>query len=103
MSKEERKHATTSSAIQSEPTVNKTLHRIDAELVTELEDEMKVWAYLMTQYNLKPGLRKFDAKGTAAALDELTQLHIWKAMDLSKLMRENQMNVLSLLLFLKEK
>ena len=106
MSKEERKHATTSSAIQSEPTVNKTLHRIDAELVTELEDEMKVWAYLMTQYNLKPGLRKFGAfgaRGTTAAMDELTQLHIWKAMDLSKLMRENQMNVLSLLLFLKEK
>jgi hypothetical protein len=67
---------------------------------------MKVWAYLMTQYNLKPGLRKFGAKGTVAALDELMQLHVmdtWKAMDPPKLTWEDQMKALSLLLFLKEK
>ncbi len=89
-----------------EPKVDKTVHRIDAELITKLEDEMKVWAYLMTQYNLKPGLRKFGARGATAALNELTQLHLmntWTAMDLSKLMREDGMKALSSLLFLKKK
>ena len=36
-----------------------TEHIIDKDLVTQLEDEFQVWAYVMTQYNLKPGLRKF--------------------------------------------
>jgi hypothetical protein len=42
----------------------------------------------MTQYNLKPDLRKFGDKGTKAAMDKLTQLHImdsWTAMDPSKI------------------
>jgi hypothetical protein len=46
----------------------------------------------MTQYNLKPGLRKFGEKGAKAAMDELTQLHImdtWMAMDPSKITRED--------------
>jgi hypothetical protein len=41
-----------------------------------------------------------------AAMEEMMQLHImdtWKAMDPAKLSREEQMQVLSLLLFLKEK
>jgi hypothetical protein len=75
MTKEERIHATTASITHLEPKVDKTIHRIDAELITESEDEMKVWAYLMTQYNFKPELRKFGARGATAALDELTQLH----------------------------
>jgi hypothetical protein len=59
---------------------------------------MMVWAYMMTQYNLKPGLRKFRVK-------ELTQLHImdtWTPLEASKLSREQQMHALSSLLFLKE-
>ena len=83
-----------------------TQHIADPELMTKSKDEMKVWGYLMTQYNLKPGLRKFGERGAAAARDELTQLHImdtWKAMDPSKISREEQMKVLSSLLFLKEK
>ena len=106
MTKEERIHATTLSIIHLEPKVDETIHRFDAELITKLEDEMKVWAYLMTQYNLKPGLRKFGTRGATAALNELAQLHVmdtWTAMDLSKLMQEDQMKALSLLLFLKEK
>ena len=42
----------------------------------------------MTQYNLKPGLRKFGERGAKAAMAELTQLHImdtWTAMDPSKI------------------
>jgi len=60
----------------------------------------------MTQYNLKPVLRKFGEKGAKAAMDELTQLYImdtWTAMDPSKITREDRMRALSLLLFLKEK
>ncbi len=76
MTKEERIHATTLSSIHLEPKVDKTVHRIDAELITKSEDKMKVWAFLMTQYNLKPGLRKFGARGATAALDTLTQLHV---------------------------
>ena len=83
-----------------------TNHIVDEQLVTESEDELKVWAYVMTQYNLKPGLCKFGARGTTAAVDELTQLHImdtWTAMGPSKISREERMRALSSLLFLKEK
>jgi hypothetical protein len=76
------------------------------ELMTESEDEMKVWGYLMTQYNLKPGLQKFSKRGATAVVDELTQLHImetWTAMDPSKLSCKDRMKALSSLMFLKEK
>ncbi len=95
-----------SSIIHLEPKVDKTIHRIDVELITKSKDEMKVWVYLMTQYNLKPGLRKFYTRGATAALDELTQLHMmdtWMAIDLSKLKQEDQIKALSSLSFLKEK
>jgi hypothetical protein len=92
MTKEERIHANMLSIIHLEQKVDETVHRIDAELITKLKDKMKVWAYLMTQYNLKHGLRKFGTRGTTAALDELTQLHVmdtWMAMDPSKLTLED--------------
>jgi len=60
----------------------------------------------MTQYNLKPGLRKFGARGVNAAVKELTQLHImdiWTPLEVSKISREQQMHVLPSLMFLKEK
>ena len=60
----------------------------------------------MTQYNLKPGLRKFGARGETAAISELTQLRVmdtWTVMDPTKLTREDRRKALSLLLFLKEK
>jgi hypothetical protein len=104
ITREERAHATT--WLEMARPVDDTEHTSDPELVTDLEDEMKVWGYLMTQYNLKPGLRKFEDKGTKAAMDELTQLHImdtWTAMDPSKITQEDRMQALSLLLFLKEK
>jgi hypothetical protein len=46
---------------------------IDPELITEYEDKINLWSYLMTQYNLKPGLRKFGESGATAAIDKLTQ------------------------------
>jgi len=49
-SKGKQLHATTS--IMGE--IDDTKHAIDADLTTESEDEMAVWGYLMTQYNLKP-------------------------------------------------
>ncbi len=57
MLKEERMHATTSLQINSEPKVNCTQPIMDPELVTGSKDKMKVWGYLITQYNLKPELR----------------------------------------------
>ena len=60
----------------------------------------------MTKYNLKPGLRKFGARGETAAISELTQLHVmdtWTVMDPTKLTREDRTKALSSLLFLKEK
>jgi hypothetical protein len=50
-------HATTwSNNAHLEPKVN-TVHMNDPELITELEDKIKVWEYLMIQYNLKPGFK----------------------------------------------
>jgi len=75
-------------------------------MCTTPEEELGVMAYLLTQYNLKLGLRKFGAKGENAALKEMTQLHImdtWTPMEAEKLSREQRMRALSLLLFLKEK
>jgi hypothetical protein len=62
--------------------------------------------YVMTQYNLKAGLRRFGDRGKTAAMEEMMQLHImdtWRVMDPADLSREEQMQVLSSLLFLKEK
>ncbi len=64
--------------------VDTTEHAIDKELTANNKHKVAVWAYLMTQYNLKPGLRKFGKKGTAVAVTELTQLHVmdtWTVMD----------------------
>ncbi len=83
--------------------VDDATHINDPELVSSLEEEMMVWGYMMTQYNLKAGLWKFGDKAKMAVMEEMMQLHImdmWKAMDPAKLSREEQMQALSLLLFL---
>jgi hypothetical protein len=66
-------------------------------MTTMSEDEIKVWGYLMTQYNIMPGLKKFGTRGKTAAIKELTQLHVldtWTAMDPAKLSKEEQMKAL---------
>ena len=86
--------------------VDDTTHRVDPEMCTRSEDKLGVMAYLMTQYNLKPGLQKFGSRGQTAAVKELPQLHImdtWTPMAADKLSREQRMRALSSLLFLKEK
>ena len=95
-------HVTTSSDLN----VDDTVHQVNPELHTPSENEMAVWGYLMTQYNLKPGLRKFGERGATAAISELTQLHVmdtWTVMDPTKLTRDDRTRALSSLLFLKEK
>jgi hypothetical protein len=75
-------------------------------MITTSEDELKVWGYVMTQCNLKPGLCKFRSKGQTAVVKELTQLHVmdtWTPMHADRLSREQKMRALSSLLFLKEK
>ena len=56
--------------------LNDLEHDQYSELVTQSEDEMSAMKYLLTQYNLKAGLRHFGEKGIAAAKGELTQLHV---------------------------
>ncbi len=103
---EERLLATTTrNAIESDM-INNVEHKVNPQLTTKSEDEVKVWGYMMIQCSLKAGLQKFGEKGTTAAMQELAQLHVvdtWKAMDPMKLSQEEQMRALSLLLFLKEK
>jgi len=104
MTREERLLATTT--LPMEPTIDDTMHKIDPELCTTSQEEMMVWGCLMTQYNLKPGLRKFGARGVSTAVKELTQLHImdtWMPLGVSKISREQRMHALSSLMFLKEK
>jgi hypothetical protein len=107
MSKEEQIHVTTWNNIPHlKPWVDDTVHVIDPALITSLEDELKVWGYIMTHYNLNPGLREFGARGEKAAINKLTQLHImdtWTAMDALRVSRKEQLKALSSLLFLKEK
>ena len=62
--------------------------------------------YLLTQYNLKAGLRHFGEKGIAAAKGNLTQLHVmetWVPGDPTMLSRSEKIKALSSLMFLKEK
>jgi hypothetical protein len=94
MTKEERLLATT--ATTSKPFVDDVTHRVDKVMCTTSEEELGVMAY-STQYNLKPGLRKFGARGETAALKEMTQLHImdtWTLMEAEKLSREQRMRAL---------
>ena len=49
-----------------------TVHQVNLELHKTSEDEMAVRGYLMTQYNLKPGLRKFVERGATVAISEYT-------------------------------
>jgi hypothetical protein len=95
-------HATTLGMVD----VDTMEHNINEELMTGCEQEVTVWAYLMTQYNLKPGLQKFGERGAKAAVSELMQLHImntWTVMDPEQSMKEDKARALSSLLFSKEK
>jgi hypothetical protein len=95
-------HATTTSDLN----MDNITHQVNPELCATSKDEIAVWGYLMTQYNLKPVLRKFGECRATAAISELTQLHVmdtWTVMDPTKLMRDNKTTGLLSLLFLKEK
>jgi hypothetical protein len=86
--------------------INDMVHMVDKDLMMMHKHKIAVWGYLMTQYNLRPGLRKFGKKEAEAAVSELTQLHMmdtWKVMDPLQLSREARAKALSSLLFLKEK
>ena len=86
--------------------LNDVEHDQDSELTTQSEDEMAVMKYLLTQYNLKAGLKQFVEKGIAAAKGELTQLHVmdtWVPEDPTMLSRAEKVKALSSLMFLKEK
>ena len=67
---------------------------------------MAVMKYLLTQYNLKAGLKNFGEIGIVAAKGELTQLHVmdtWVPKDPTMLSRAEKVKALSSVMFLKEK
>jgi hypothetical protein len=106
MTKEEQMMATMATTNLLKSTIDIAVHKNDLEMTATSKDKIKVWVYLMTQYNLKPGLKKFGKRGKTAAMKELMQLHVmdtWTDMDPTKLSREQQMKALLSLLFLKEK
>ena len=77
--------------------LNDVEHYQDSELVTQSEDEMAVMKYLLTQYNLKAGLKHFGEKGISAAKGELTQLHVidtWVTKDATMLSRSEKLKAL---------
>ena len=86
--------------------LNDVEHDQESELLTQLEDKMAVMKYLLTQYNLKAGLRHFGEKGIGADEGELTQIHVmdtWVPEDPAMLSRAEKVRALSSLMFLKEK
>jgi hypothetical protein len=107
MTKDERVMVTTTSDTLASDMINDATYLIsNPKLISSLEGELKVWGYLMTQYNLKARLKFFGMNGKTVAMEEMTQLHImdtWQAMDPTNLSKEERMQALFSLLFLKEK
>jgi hypothetical protein len=98
MTKEEWLMATTTHNMLASDMIDNMTHTSYPELITDSEEEMKIWEYVMTQYNLKAGLRRFGDRGKTAAMEEMTQLHImdtWKVLDPADLSHEEQMQALS--------
>ena len=59
---------------------------------------MAVIKYLLTQYNLKAGLKHFGEKGIASAKGELTQLHVmdtWVPEDPTMISRAEKVKAIS--------
>jgi hypothetical protein len=76
MTKEEQLMATTMYNMLALDMIDNTTHISNPKLITDSEVEIKVWGYVMTQYNLKAGLRRFGDRGKTTAMEEMTQLHI---------------------------
>ncbi len=74
MLKEEQVLATTTGNVLEYDMIDDVDHEIDHEMVANSKDEVKVWGYMMTQYNLKAGLRKFGKKAASVVMEESTQL-----------------------------
>ena len=67
-----------------------TEHSVNAEMIAQSEDKIAIFGYLMTQYYLKAGMRKFGSRAEDATITELTQLHVmdaWVPEDPMKLSR----------------
>ncbi len=65
-----------------------------------------VFEFIMTQYSLKAGLKKFGEQGEAAVTRELGQFHdmnVFLPMDPNRLTKKEKAEALASLIFLKEK
>jgi hypothetical protein len=71
--KDEQMMATTSSTDLLKDMIDDTIHQNSLEMTTTSEDKITVWAHLMTQCNLMPGLKKFGKQGKTATVKELMQ------------------------------
>ena len=92
--------------LQTNEMLNDKEHDQDSELINQSEDEMAVMKYLLTQYNLKAGLKQFGEKGIAAVKGKLTKIHVmdtWVPEDPTMLSRAEKVKAISSLMFLKEK
>ena len=92
--------------LQTSGMLNDVEHDQDSELITQSEDKMAVMKYILTQYNLKAGLKHLGEKWIAAAKGELTQLHgmdTWVPKDPAMLSRAEKVKALSSLMFMKDK
>jgi hypothetical protein len=74
--------------------------------MTEEERDAEIFHFVMTQFALKTGLKKFKESGEIAVTNELTQLHMietFAPQDATKLTRKQRNDALGSLMFLKEK
>ncbi len=101
MTKAERLLATTTSDATCDM-IDNGVHEFDPELTIRSEDKIKVFEYLM----IKTRIAKVWTKGSRCSHERANGSHVmdtWTAMDPTKLTREERMQALLSLLFLKEK
>ncbi len=95
MKKRKQMHVTNLSTLDTED----VKHPVNLDLTATKVKEIAIWGYLMPQYNLKAGWRKFGNRAADVAIMESTQLHIMDmcaVMDPSKLTKEGSSKALLL-------
>jgi len=74
MTQEERLLAMTTTALK--PFIDNVTHGVDQAMCMISEEELGVMAYLLTQYNFKPGLRKFGTRCVKRPQEEIQLINV---------------------------
>ena len=85
---------------------NSSTPGLDLNIETDGHDEGLILAHLFIQFSLKQGLKKYGKKGEKSVMKELRSLHdlkAWIPLDHKKLTREQRLQALTTVVFLKEK